>query len=263
MIESQGRRGRRAKILLTGLSLTAVVLTAGVVLAQDTPGATRRVLPPARVDWAAVAADYRRGAAPEARRIKGFLANEKGLDALPMPVLLPHASAQVTTATLIFMPYADGYDINMAQPQAPGVTILLSGSRLFVDATDLKLNLPKPDGVAIDGTTQSVFITQTETGQTATFSRYGMVYSIDVDCDGPAMGSAYCDRPDYIRSVAAAMSDIVLGEQAQGEMLKAANAAPPPDAGDATRAPRKDAGNIKTQIGNALKKAVAQKPVGK
>ena len=269
MTEPHDRRDRLAQLLLYAAPLAVLALAGGIVLAQNVPGApntpAHRVLPPARVDWTAVAADYKRGAAAELRRSKGFLASEQSLDALPLPVLLPHPNGQVTTGALVFMSYGDGYDINIAQPQAPGVTILLGGSRIFVDAGDQPLNLPKSDRISINGKPQTVFVSQTETGQTASFSRYGMVYTIDVDCDGPAMGSAYCENPAYIRSVAADMSDIVLGGQAEGEMLKATGGSklPPGAATMATTKANQVTDKVKTPANTAKSTALSHKVPGR
>src|SRR5690606_25582873 len=72
---------------------------------------------------------------------------------------------------------------------------------------------------------EDIRITRMEDGWSATFSRFGVVYTVDFLCtdDQPE-----CQDDARIRQIVADMDDVVLGEQAQAESEAALN--PPVEA---------------------------------
>ena len=207
------------------LAAIAVVLVfARSPQAQDQPQGPG-ILAPAPVQWNQVDTDYNRDAAAKAQRNKGFLANPKEFSTTPIPILLPDADSDITTANLVFYSFQDGYDINM--PQAvPGLKVLLSGNRVFVQADKGTLSQIKYDRVIINGgagsQAQPVIFSQTEDGWLAGFARYGMSYTAEMTCDSP-QAMPYCQSDAYIRSVASSLDTVVLSQRALRDFSAAQN----------------------------------------
>ncbi len=180
-------------------------------LIKGKPILFRRPLPPSRVQWAA-AMNQARSMAPQHKQ-GGLWSRlpKKDLDRTRLPVILPRDGGFVQTAKAKMMSFGDAYALNM--PQDKGVQITMYGNRTFVPGDKgaiSDLPVQKLAGVADD-----VRISQTEDGWTATFTRYGVVYSLDVSCDD--INSPDCQTDTYIRNAIAQMDDVEVGADAAAE----------------------------------------------
>ncbi|MGN6364618.1 hypothetical protein [Asticcacaulis taihuensis] len=170
----------------------------------------RRPLPPAPVQWQAVLDRLARIRA--SRQGPGVVARlvKSELDKTELPVLLPREGV-LDTAKARLMSFGDAYALDLPQPK--GVHIMAYGNRTF---------LPAPAGAVsrrpitrLKDVAEDIRITQMEDGWTATFSRYGMVYSLDVSCDDTA--APECRTDGYLKTVITQFDDVGLGARAQAE----------------------------------------------
>lgn len=221
-------RFRQGRLVAAGAAgaLVAVLAIAVGLKAQERP-VGGNVLPPAAVVWTDVARDYKPDIAPRYENNKGFLSNPKEWETTPIPVLMPSPGGPVSAGQLIFYSFPDGYDINMPQG-VPGLKVLLSGNRVYVQAEPGTLSRTKYDRVVIDGTgaVQSVIFSDTEDGWLASFSRYGISYTAEVTCE-TAEAEPYCADPAYIRKVAASLNTVILPPQAKRDYAAATRSATP------------------------------------
>ncbi len=174
----------------------------------------RKPMPPAKVDWQA--AVNRSGTMAKQARISGGLKArlpKAQLDKTRLPVVLPREGGVVDTAKAKMMSFGDAYALNMPQPNRKGTQVTVYGNRTFVP-TDSGAISKRPIA-RLAGVVEDIRIGQMEDGWTATFTRYGVVYSIDVSCD--SMNSDDCKTDSYIRDVIAQMDDVTMGSEAQSE----------------------------------------------
>ena len=250
--------------LTVGAPVVAAVATVMIFArspqAQDQPQGPG-VLPPAQVQWDQVGNDYNMYVSAKAERNKGFLSNPKEFNVTPIPILLPDADSDITSQDLVFYSFPDGYDINMPQ-SVPGLKVLLSGNRVFVQADKGTLSQIKYDRVIVNngsgGQVQPVIFSQTEDGWLASFARYGMSYTAEVTCDSP-QAMSYCQNDAYIRTVASSLDTVVMGQRA----LRDFNAAQNGGQNNVSRPTRIDPNALKRQLVKPNLKAQTLKPVGK
>ena len=178
----------------------------------------RKPLPPARVEWSAALSQVQ---AMRAQKLSGGFAarlQKPELDRTRLPVILPRAGAAISAAKAKLLSFGDAYALNL--PQDRGVQITVYGNRTFVPADPGAIS--RRPMQRLSGVAENVAVEQTEDGWTATFQRFGVVYTVDVSCDDIA--SPTCASDAYIRKTVADFSDVTLGAQAQAE----ASAAAPP-----------------------------------
>jgi hypothetical protein len=170
----------------------------------------RRALPPAPVQWSTAIQQQARNA--QARRADSLALKlpKAQLDQLRLPVVLPRAGL-IDTAKAKLLSFGDAYALNM--PQAKGTQLTMYGNRSFVQAD--KGAISSRPTVRLAGVPEDIRITQTEDGWTATFTRYGVVYSLDLSCDDTA--SPDCASDSYLRKAIAEFTDVSVGAQAQSE----------------------------------------------
>ncbi|MBW8879927.1 MAG: hypothetical protein JF615_00495 [Asticcacaulis sp.] len=132
------------------------------------------------------------------------------LDQVRLPVVLPRAGV-IDTAKAKLLNFGDAYALNLPQPQ--GKQLTMYGNRTFVQA-DRGAISSRPT-VKLAGVPEDIRISQMEDGWTATFTRYGVVYSIDLSCDDNA--SPDCTSDAYLRKAIAEFTDVSVGAQAQTE----------------------------------------------
>ncbi|CAL4867335.1 hypothetical protein MMA231_01587 [Asticcacaulis sp. MM231] len=183
-------------------------------LRNGRPILLRKALPPARVQWQA--ALDRASQQKSLRKSDGILARlpKAELDRTRLPVILPRAGV-IDAAKAKLVSFGDAYALNM--PQAKGVQITMYGNRSFVPAEAGAVS--KRPVARLLNVVEDVRISQMEDGWTGTFTRYGVVYSLDVSCDD--IKSPDCQSDGYIRNAIAQFDDVTLGAEAQAEANKA------------------------------------------
>ena len=180
----------------------------------------RRALPPAKVEWqgAMDQANKMRGL----RKVSGFAARlpRAQLDETRLPVILPRDGGMIDTAQAKLVSFGDAYALNM--PQKNGIQITTYGNRSFVPADSGAVS--KRPIARLLSVAEDIRISQMEDGWTATFTRYGVVYSIDVSCDD--INAPDCQNDSFIRQAVAQFDDVTMGSEAQAEaqaVVKPAN----------------------------------------
>lgn len=175
------------------------------------PMIMRRPQGPALVLWAQVRSQAAR--MRQAHPVNSFLSRlpKTDIDRTRLPVLLPHEGSSVATDKGRMFSFGDAYAMNL--PQAKGTQITLYGNRSFVPAD--KGAVSRHPFLRLAGMPEDVRIDQTEDGWTATFTRYGVVYSVDVSCDDNA--SPDCTSDAYIRKQITQFDDVTMGQDATNE----------------------------------------------
>jgi len=198
--------------ILIAAALGLPVLVAPALAQTQTQRLTRGgglvALPPAPVDWAAVARDYNATTSAIARRAPGLRQAAPAVDRETIPILLPHGA---DLGRLVFIGGVHSYTVSLPQPS--GVSLALSGDSVFVGVRPGMVAPPGNDALTINGQATTVNVADGETGQSLSFMRYGVVYTLEVDCVTPASAS-YCNG-SYIRQLAASLTDVVLGGTGQ------------------------------------------------
>jgi len=218
-------RNNWKQVVLIG-TIAAVFVTAQLVHAQSQtapttqtaaarPTATRpillrRALPPAPVQWQAALQTQARNAQIRRPDSLALKLPKAQLDQIRLPVVLPRPGV-IDTAKAKLLSFGDAYALNM--PQAKGTQLTMYGNRTFVPAD--KGAISARPAIKLAGVPEDIRITQTEDGWTATFTRYGVVYSIDQSCDDTA--SPDCKSDAYLRKAIAEFTDVSVGAQAQNE----------------------------------------------
>ncbi|WP_443750731.1 hypothetical protein [Asticcacaulis solisilvae] len=178
--------------------------------AKPAPILLRRALPPAPVQWQAALQSQARNAQIRRPDSLALKLPKAQLDQIRLPVVLPR-SGLINTAKAKLLSFGDAYALNMPQPK--GTQLTMYGNRSFVQAD--KGAISSRPVVRLAGVPEDIRISQTEDGWTATFTRYGVVYSIDLSCDDTA--SADCTSDTYLRKAIAEFTDVSVGAQAQTE----------------------------------------------
>lgn len=178
------------------------------------PGAQillRKPLPPAKIQWSNAIAQANR--MKSLRPANSFVSRlpQATLDRTRLPVLLPHPGGLIDTAKAKMVTFGDAYALNM--PQAKGLQVTMYGNRSFVP-TDKGAISARPVA-KLAGVAEDVRISQMEDGWTATFTRFGVVYSVDVSCDD--INSPDCKTDAFIRKAIAQFDDVTVGADAQAE----------------------------------------------
>ena len=179
-------------------------------VANGRPVLLRKALPPARVQWqAALDQANQQKTLRKTDSVAARLPRAE-LDRTRLPVILPRAGV-IDTAKAKLVSFGDAYALNL--PQAKGVQITMYGNRSFVPAEAGAVS--KKPVARLLNVVEDVRISQMEDGWTGTFTRYGVVYSLDVSCDD--INSPDCQSDAYIRNAIAQFDDVTLGAEAQAE----------------------------------------------
>jgi hypothetical protein len=133
------------------------------------------------------------------------------IDRTRLPVILPREGSGIDTAKAKMVSFGDAYALNL--PQAKGLQITMYGNRSFVQTDKGAISARPVQKLA--GVAEDIRISQMEDGWTATFTRYGVVYSLDVSCDD--INSADCKTDAFIRKAIAQFDDVTVGADAQAE----------------------------------------------
>ncbi len=194
---------------------------------QGKPIFFRRPMAPARVQWAAALGQAQKMRPMRKGNDLASRLDRKALDRTRLPVILPRDGGFVQTAKARMMSFGDAYALNM--PQDKGVQITMYGNRSFVPGNPGDISARPVMKLA--GVAEDIRVGQMEDGWTATFTRYGVVYSIDVSCDD--INSDDCKTDTYIRNAIAQFDDVTMGAdataEAQADDQAASNSAAPSD----------------------------------
>jgi hypothetical protein len=204
---------------LAALAVMVALATPVITEAQALQGGNgppvlqRNPLPPAPVQWQAVLDQIARVRA--SRKGPGVVARlvKSELDKTDLPVLLPREGL-IESAKAKLISFGDAYALDL--PQSKGVHITAYGNRTFLQAPAGAISRRPVTRLA--GVVEDIRITQMEDGWTATFTRYGMVYSLDVSCDDAA--SVECKTDGYLKTVITQFDDVGLGSRAQAEAAR-------------------------------------------
>ncbi len=189
---------------------TAAGTTARPVAARPAPILLRRALPPAPVQWQAALQTQARNIQSRRPDSLALKLPKAQLDQIRLPVVLPRAGL-LDTAKAKLLSFGDAYALNMPQPK--GKQLTMYGNRTFVQAD--KGAISSRPVIKLAGVPEDIRMSQTEDGWTATFTRYGVVYTLDLSCDDTA--SPDCASDSYLRKAIAEFTDVSVGAQAQNE----------------------------------------------
>lgn len=182
----------------------------------------RRPMKSATVNWKAVRAEQQKEtqAAPQqgqkqARRVNPASRLQKPeLDKTRLPVVLPREGGLIDASKARMMSKGNAYAITMPQPSGMKITTFGHRSRVQGD----KGAVTAKPFASVQGMKEAVQITRMEDGWTATFERFGVVYSIDLLCDNDV---ADCQSDAFIRKAVAEFSEVALGTEAEKEAEEA------------------------------------------
>ncbi|MFT4077057.1 MAG: hypothetical protein QM647_16140 [Asticcacaulis sp.] len=188
----------------------------GAAASQTTPPQRAKAL----IDWVAAAARHRRS--QTAQTVQALLARlpKPELNKPRLPILLPRDGGPISTLKARMVAFGDAYSLNL--PQANGTQVTISGTSSFETVKAGVLSRAKLFRT-IENMSEPVSIQQTEDGWTATFTRFNVSYTVDVNCDSP--DSADCKTDAFLRKAVAAVQEVYLGEAALAE-ARAAGARP-------------------------------------
>ena len=170
----------------------------------------RRALPPAPVQWSSAIQQQARNAQVRRPDSLALKLPRAQLDQLRLPVVLPRPGV-IDTAKAKLLSFGDAYALNLPQPK--GTQLTMYGNRSFVQAD--KGAISSRPAIKLAGVPEDIRITRIEDGWTATFTRYGVVYSLDLSCDDTA--SPDCASDAFLRKAIAEFTDVSVGTQAQAE----------------------------------------------
>jgi hypothetical protein len=181
------------------------------------PGATRippvltRVPPPVttvpprprgRVDWQGAVGGLRQSGGSSDSLSTNL--DRAEVDATKVPILLP-TDAKIMAGARIYS-FGDYYTITA---DAPGAGISLSGTTAIIPlpaSKPLKIDPVGPEGLTVQRTVD---------GQLASFTRYGVLYTVEVRCE--KAGDLRCADDNYVLGLVGKTTTVVLGAAARAE----------------------------------------------
>ena len=181
------------------------------------PGATRappvltRVPPPvttvpprprSRVDWQGAVGGLRQSGGSSESLATNL--DKAEVDATKVPILLP-TDAKIMAGARIYS-FGDYYTITA---DAPGAGISLSGTTAIIPlpaSKPLKIDPVGPEGLTVQRTVD---------GQLASFTRYGVLYTVEVRCE--KAGDLRCADDNYVLGLVGKTTTVVLGAAARAE----------------------------------------------
>lgn len=203
-------RGRRLSVW-TGAIIAALtaVAPASSQTQQTRPTLTRppvatRVAPPTTtaptggVNWQEAVTFSRRSANAGPALSKGL--PQEALDRTRVPILLPADAALMEGARLYS--FGDHYTLSA---DIPGGGVSLTG-------TTATVSVPSKLAVAPVGPTQLV-LQRTVDGHLASFTRFGVLYTVEVRCDSPK--DERCRTDAFVKALTAKTTVVVLGKAAR------------------------------------------------
>jgi hypothetical protein len=126
------------------------------------------------------------------------------VDATKVPILLP-TDSKIMAGARIYS-FGDYYTITA---DAPGAGISLSGTTAIIPlpaSKPLKIDPVGPEGLTVQRTVD---------GQLASFTRYGVLYTVEVRCE--KAGDLRCADDNYVLGLVGKTTTVVLGAAARAE----------------------------------------------
>lgn len=218
-------------LAMAGMAMTCLAGTTGAQAQNaaqtlaDTGVIHPTVLPAADIDWAGVAQAFSPDQEESFDRLDGFVAQKDAFDVTSLPILMPGPRSGISLSRMTFSSFGDAYGMALPQPRSDSdVTIVITASRGSVAAAPGTIDPGQFETLNVGGQSVPATIEPTEGGWTASFERYGALYSVDVDCGNQGADSP-CQDASYIRQVTASLNYVALGRLGQGRI----DAFPPPD----------------------------------
>lgn len=128
-----------------------------------------------------------------------------------LPLLTPREGGMVRTQQARLVSFGDAYSLNL--PQDKGVVLTVSGNRRMVQAQ--RGEIARKPRLKLANIPEDVQITRLEDGWSASFRRFGVLYTVDLLCDDAQ--DVKCLDDAYLRKAVADITDVSLGEEAQKE----------------------------------------------
>lgn len=128
-----------------------------------------------------------------------------------LPLLTPREGGMVRTERARLVSFGDAYSLNL--PQDKGVVLTVTGNRRMVQAK--RGEIARKPRLKLANIPEDVQITRLEDGWSASFRRFGVLYTVDLLCDDAQ--DVKCLDDAYLRKAVADMTDVSLGEEAQKE----------------------------------------------
>jgi hypothetical protein len=153
-----------------------------------------------QVDWQAAVGGLRQSGGVGEKLAPNL--NPAAVDQTRVPILLP--VDETLTAGARLYSFGDYYTITA---DAPGMGVSLSGTTAVVPMpanTPLKIDPAGPEGVTSQRTVD---------GQLISFTRYGVLYTVEVRCDAPT--DPRCADDNYARGLLAKTTAVVMGAAAR------------------------------------------------
>ncbi|MDC7684269.1 hypothetical protein PQU92_13340 [Asticcacaulis sp. BYS171W] len=194
-----------------------------VSAAKINPVLLRKPEAPARVDWSAAVMQSRAAPIstlnlkaardPKAPTIQPLAARlpRQELDKTRLPMLMPKTGGLIKIDKAKVVSFGDAYSLNL--PQDKGMQLTLMGNRSMIKADRGMISAKAR--AKVNGVAETVRITKLEDGWTASFRRYGVLYTVDLLCED--LQSAACATDGYLRAAIADISEVTLGAEAMKE----------------------------------------------
>jgi hypothetical protein len=164
--------------------------------------ATVPTRPRGRVDWQGAVGGLRQSGGTSDSLAANL--DKAEVDATKVPILLPN-DPKLTAGARIYS-FGDYYTITA---DAPGAGISLTGTTTILPAPGgkpLKIEPVGPEGLTVQRTVD---------GQLASFTRYGVLYTVEVRCE--KAGDLRCADDNYVLGLVGKTTAVVLGAAARAE----------------------------------------------
>jgi hypothetical protein len=172
------------------------------VLTRVPPATTVPPRPRGRVDWQGAVGGLRQSGGSSESLATNL--DKAEVDATKVPILLP-TDSKIMAGARIYS-FGDYYTITA---DAPGAGISLSGTTAIIPlpaSKPLKIDPVGPEGLTVQRTVD---------GQLASFTRYGVLYTVEVRCE--KAGDLRCADDNYVLGLVGKTTTVVLGAAARAE----------------------------------------------
>lgn len=156
-------------------------------------------VPGSTVDWQSAVGGLRQSGNLAPRAAANL--NQAQVDITRMPILLPN-DLDVMARARIYS-FGDQYTISI---DIPGGGISLTG-------TTTTMPLPPASRLTMPTVAENLVVQRTVDGQLASFTRFGVLYTVEVRCDSPK--DPRCRTETYVRQLLSKTTIVVMGKAAR------------------------------------------------